>query len=425
MNFTVRPARQLKGEVVPPGDKSISHRALMLAAIAEGESVMRGLSKCRDVMSTISCLRALGADITVEEGKTMVAGRGLAGLTVPRKILYAGNSGTTARLISGMLAGQEFRSGITGDASLCARPMERVAAPLRLMGAVVKLGRKGTLPIRIAGGHLKAITYELDVPSAQAKAAVLLAGLFAKGRTTVVERFRTRNHTETMLPLFGVKVKKSGGNISIKGPARLKAADITVPGDFSAAAAWIAAACIIPGSRLVIKGVSLNCTRMGFVAVLKRMGARIKIKKTSRGVEPKGTIEVRHAPLSGVRIGREEIPFLIDEVPLLAVVASQAQGETLITGVDELRHKESDRLIYTAGLLGAMCARLRVLADGFLIQGPQKLKGSTIITGGDHRIAIAAAVAALAAEGETVIKNSESVRVSYPNFFKDLKKLSR
>jgi len=409
----------LRGEIAVPGDKSLSHRALMLGALAQGRTVITNLSRCRDVRSTIACLRRLGVKIALTRGTAVVDGTGRYGLKRCRQPLNAGNSATTLRLLAGILAGQSFPSVLSGDASLRRRPMERVAAPLRLMGARVTTGPDGGAPVRIAGASLVPVRYSMPVASAQVKSAILLAALYADGRTLVREALASRNHTENLLPLFGAEVAASGGWIAVRGGRELRPAALAIPGDFSAAAPWIAAACILPGSRVRITNVMLNPTRTGLLRCLKRMGARIRVTKTGGGAEPYGIIEAGYSPLNGADVSPEEVPSLIDEIPLLMVAATQARGVTRIRGAEELRHKESDRIDRMRELLTRMGAGVIGLRDGVIVRGRQSLRGASVDAGKDHRIVIAAAVAGMIAQGPVRIKDADCVAVSYPGFFRD------
>ena len=411
MIATVRGARQLRGEVRLPGDKSISHRALILGAIADGTSSLRGLSQGEDVRSTAACLRALG----VEVAEGTVAGRGVGGLRQASGPLDCGNSGTTMRLLAGLLAAQEFTSELTGDASLRKRPMDRVVEPLSAMGAEASWP-----PLRVGGrGPLRGIEYRPPFPSAQVKSAVLLAGLFADGVTEIVETVATRDHTERMLRAMGAPVTPKGNGICVERTARLRPLALAIPGDVSAASFWLVAGGLIAGSRIRIRDVGLNPTRTGFVELLRRTGFGVTAGATSEaGGEPVGWLEVAGtrdlAPVNLVADGAAE---MIDELPVLAVAATQLPGTTRIAGARELRVKESDRIAAMAEGLQAMGADITTLDDGWEISGPSRLEGARVRSYGDHRVAMALAVAGLLARGETTIEGAECAAISYPGFF--------
>lgn len=420
MDLQIKPARTLRGTVAVPGDKSISHRAVMLGALAEGETVIENFLPGEDCLSTIDCFRKLGVEITgPEDGVVRVRGCGLYGLAEPKDILDAGNSGTTMRLMLGILAGQPFFSVITGDPSLRRRPMARVARPLVLMGAWIDGRQNGNLaPLAVRGGGLKPVDFSSPVASAQVKSAVLLAGLFAAGETAVTEPHRSRDHTERMLRQFGAAVDVSGNTVRVKGGPRLAGRKVTVPGDISSAAFLMVAAAGIPGSDLTLAGVGVNPTRDGIIEVLREMGAGIELlNPREEGGEPVADIRVRYAgKLSGVSVGGETIPRLIDEIPALAVAAALAEGRTEIRDAAELKVKESDRIATVAGLLAGFGAAVEELPDGLLVQGGRPLEGCVCESHGDHRIAMAAAVAGLLAAGETVVRGAECIDVSFPGF---------
>jgi len=426
MNESLHKCDRFSGQINVPGDKSISHRALMLAGIAQGTCTIRGLATGKDVASTASCLKGLGVEITKSAPDTMcVRGAGEQGLTRPAAVLDAGNSGTTIRLLSGILAGQPFNSTITGDRYLCRRPMGRIIEPLQQMGAKISSADNGLPPLEIEGGILQGITYHLPVASAQVKSCVLLAGLFASGRTTVVEKVPSRDHTERMLPLLGVEVEKEGLSVSVEGGARLSATDINVPGDPSSAAFFAAAAAMVPGGRVRIDNLCLNPTRSAFFKTLARMGARIeKTNERIQAGEPVADLIVGKGELSGCTVDGAIVPSLIDEVPMLAVLATQANGVTAIRDAAELRVKETDRIRAVSENLSRMGARVREFPDGLEIEGPTQLQAARIETFGDHRIAMAFSVAALVASGETVIENAACADISFPNFYLTLRQLA-
>ncbi|MBE9536220.1 MAG: 3-phosphoshikimate 1-carboxyvinyltransferase [Proteobacteria bacterium] len=423
---SVNKSPSLRGETKVPGDKSISHRSLMFGAIANGETHIRGLLKGEDNMSTLKAFRAMGIEITEREGTVLVKGKGLHGLSEPGDVLDAGNSGTTIRLMSGLLAGQSFYSVMTGDRYQRVRPMKRVIEPLTQMGARI-YGRDGGrfAPLSIVGTQLKGIAYDSPVASAQVKSSIILAGLYADGLTSVTEPTLSRDHTERMLGHFGVKLDRQGMTVSIKGGQELSAGEIIVPGDISSAAFLIVAALIVKGSELKIKDVGVNPTRTGIVDVLKAMGGDITLEneRVFAG-EPVADIVIRSSHLKGVEIGGDLIPRLIDEVPVLAVAAAMAEGKTKITGARELRVKESDRIKTVSAELSKFGTRIEELDDGMVIEGRESLSGCNINSYGDHRIAMAMAVAGLIADGETVIDGSEAIDVSFPGFFEALKGLT-
>jgi 3-phosphoshikimate 1-carboxyvinyltransferase len=425
----VRPARRFGGAVRVPGDKSISHRALILGALATGRTTIRGLAPGGDCRSTMACLAALGVGIREDadpDGGSVwhVEGRGLGGFAAPSRPLDAGNSGTTARLLMGVLAGHGFPATLTGDASLSRRPMRRVAEPLALMGARVDT-TGGCLPATVEGGRLRGIAYEMPVPSAQVKSAVLLAGLHADDVTAVVEPQPTRDHTERALVAFGAAVSVENGRVAVCGRRALAAVDIAVPGDLSSAAFWAAAAAGIPGAAVMIEGVGVNPTRTACLGVFERMGAGVRVQAADgTGGEPQATVTVSHEALRHVEIEPSEVPGLIDELPALAALATHGGGLT-VTGAGELRVKESDRIAALVAGLRALGADVDEYGDGFRVSGERRLRGGVADAAGDHRLAMAFAVAALGAEGDSRIRGAESVAVSYPGFFDTLERLCR
>jgi len=415
---------KVKGIIEVPGDKSISHRAVMLGGISRGETVIEGFLLSEDCMSTITCLRSLGVETSVDGSNVRVCGKGLRGLKKPEKILDAGNSGTTMRLMSGILAGLDFISTITGDESLRRRPMKRIIEPLQSMGAVVESGEGGVAPLTIKGGSLKAIDYTLPVPSAQVKSAVLLAGLYASGTTRVIEKLPSRNHTELMLKEFGASIEVSGSAIEISC-SELEGCKVSVPGDISSAAFFIAAAASIPGSELTVRNVGINPTRTGVIDVLADMGADIEfdnIRNTGR--EMAADIIVRGRQLHGVTIDASIIPRLIDEIPVLAAIAARAEGTTLIRGAGELRVKESDRLAVVVSELKRLGADIKELEDGIEVKGPGCLRGGRVNSHGDHRIAMALAVCGLFTDEKVIIEGKDCVKISFPGFFDILKSVT-
>jgi 3-phosphoshikimate 1-carboxyvinyltransferase len=421
-------AQRLRGRIRLPGDKSISHRAAMIAALAEDPTEISNFSTAQDCASTVSCLRDLGVSIAeTQRGKLSFAGG--QKLATPRKPLDCGNSGSTMRMLAGVLAGHELTAELVGDESLSSRPMRRIIEPLELMGAKIE-ATDGKPPLKIHGRErLKAIAYKLPVASAQVKSAILFAGLNANGRTTVIETSQSRDHTELLFRSFGVDVTSHDLSHTLEGPARFNGSSITIPGDISSAAFFIAAAMLLPGSELVIEDVGLNPTRSAFLSVLQSWGADISESDVRRECnEPVGTIKVRGTTgLTAQRadrvLGGSAIPALIDELPLLAVVGSQVKGGIEIRDAAELRFKESDRLKTTAQNLRAMGADVTELPDGLRIASPTKLHGAELDSCGDHRIAMAFSVAALIADSETQIRGSESAAVSFPEFYELLNSL--
>ena len=417
MIATVRGARRLEGEVRLPGDKSISHRALIFGAIADGTSHLRGLSSGDDVASTASCLRALGVSIESDH----VVGVGVHGLRESQLPLDCGNSGTAMRLLAGLLAAQAFASTLTGDESLSRRPMDRVVGPLRDMGAAAEWP-----PLKV-GGRLPLDGIELrpSVPSAQVKSAVLLAGLYARGTTAVVETIVTRNHTELMLRAMGANLDVTNRRVEVTKTDRLEPIDLDIPGDVSAASFWLVAAALIPGARVRMPGSGVNPTRFAFVDLLRRSGARIEVAgRRSVAGEPVGDLEAGGADeLKPVSVGGVKAAEMIDELPALAVAATQLPGTSTITGAAELRVKESDRIAGMAQALASMGADITATDEGWVINGPRRLQGAHVRSQNDHRLAMALAVAGLIADGKTEIEDAECVNISYPGFFDQLESL--
>ncbi|HSC44579.1 MAG TPA: 3-phosphoshikimate 1-carboxyvinyltransferase [Candidatus Acidoferrum sp.] len=426
---TIHPAKTVMGGVAPPGDKSISHRYAMLAGIAEGTSEMSNFALAADCHSTLGCMKALGADVKVENTFVRVTGRGLHGLKASRKALDAGNSGTTIRLLSGILAGQSFTTKIAGDDSLNKRPMKRILTPLREMGAQIFARDENYAPLEIRGGKLRGIHYEMPMASAQVKSAVLLAGLFAEGDTSVTEPARTRDHTELALEEFGVPVERHGRTTRIhaNGGIKLTGKKIEVPGDLSSAVFFIAAASLFGDSTLHIQGVGLNPTRTAILDVFARMGASIQMLSL-RSVQGEiiGDIAVKGAQLKGGVIEKAEIPLVIDELPMLAALGPFTEEGIEIRDASELRVKESDRIAALAENLRRMGAKVEERPDGLKVEGRKagKLHGADIEPRGDHRIAMAFAVAALAADSPTTIRDAECAGVSYPTFYDDLARVA-
>ncbi len=430
-----RAQRGLKGEVAVPGDKSISHRSIMFGSLAEGDTLVRGFLRSADCISTMECFRKMGVGIDEgrdEEGEyLLIHGKGLHGLTGAGEDLYCGNSGTTARLISGILAGQDFESVLTGDESLSKRPMKRIIEPLSSLGASIRSGKgDGRLPLIIDKGNLHGGSIKIKVASAQVKSAVLLSGLYADGETTVREPALSRNHTELMLSAFGADLTPGTNEdpvCSLRPGRTLKGLSINVPGDISSAAYFMGAALIVPGSEVLLKNVGINPTRDGILRVFTEMGGNIRIENERyESGEKTADIIVKYSPaLKGVNIGGDIIPALIDEIPLIAVVAAAAEGETVISDASELKVKESDRISLTAEGLNAMGGRVAKREDGMVIEGRTALHHAVIDPGKDHRIAMSFSVAALASKDvkPVEIRDPACVGISYPEFYRDLDRL--
>lgn len=448
----VRPVKTIKGEIHVPGDKSISHRAIMLGALAQGETIIHNFLNSADCIATAYCFKAMGIEIQINKDLVVVKGKGLNGLSKPDGILDVGNSGTTIRLLSGILAGQGFESEITGDSSIQKRPMKRIAEPLKLMGADIK-GSSLALgeiypPLSIKGGKLHGIGYKMPVASAQVKSCVLLAGLFTKGETLVEEPALSRDHTERMLAFFGVPVKRFANKVSLLSNQSFPGREIFVPGDISSAAYFIAAGILVPEVDIIMRDVGTNPTRTGIFEVLHRMGADIGVHDEEiESGEPRANLKLQTSNLSrvagsrnnhinnikeagkpqmleGIKLDGEIIPRIIDEIPIIAVLATQAKGDTIIKDAKELRVKESDRIKTIISELSKMGARIDELPDGMVIHGGTKLRGATIDSHGDHRIAMSCAIAGLTAEGETTIENTDCIETSFPGFENILKSLT-
>jgi 3-phosphoshikimate 1-carboxyvinyltransferase len=423
---TITPARRVHGRLRVPGDKSISHRYALLAALADGRSELAGYAPGADCRSTLGCLRRLGVEIIEDTSGVLIVGRSLGQLRSPAEPLDCGNSGTTMRLLAGVVAGHRFSSRLVGDASLSRRPMRRVIAPLEAMGARIE-STDGRAPLTIHGGGLHGMAYAPEVPSAQVKSAVLLAGLLAEGITSVAEPVQTRDHTERALDAFGVQVVRGDGTVALAGGQRLAARSLSIPGDFSSAAFWMAAAAAFPGSRIEIHDVGLNPTRTGLIAILRRFGARVQVDVTrTEAGEPRGTVIVEGDRTNVLSIEPAEVPGVIDELPAIAALAAHG-GEVSVRGAAELRVKESDRIAaLVAGFRG-----LGLLADerpdGFVVRGPstsgQAPAGGVADARGDHRMAMAFAIAALAARAPSTIEGADAVAISYPGFFETLDRL--
>jgi 3-phosphoshikimate 1-carboxyvinyltransferase len=412
----VAPARRFRGRFTVPGDKSVSHRLAILGAMARGESRIQNFATAADCASTLSCLRDLGVGVVQEGAAVRIRGRGPDGFAPPDGPLDCGNSGSTLRMLAGVLAGRPFRSVLTGDASLRRRPVERVARPLRAMGAAA-VSEGGRPPLTVDGGRLRGVSWTLEVASAQVKTAVLLAGLQADGTTTVLEPTASRDHTERLLPLFGVVPRRDGLAVSVDGGADLRPAEWTVPGDVSSAAFLVVAGLLVPDSEVRLEGVLLNPQRTAFLQVLRSMGADLETGCVVEAPEPVGWIVARSSRLRGVDVPAELVPALIDEVPALAVAGAAAAGRFRVSGAAELRTKESDRIAALAEGLARVGAAVDEQPDGLVVHGGRPLHGGSVHSHDDHRIAMALAVAALTAEAETSIEGADCVAVSFPEFF--------
>jgi len=427
MDKVIHSVSAVSGMLEVPGDKSISHRAAMIGALANGKTQIEGFLNGEDCLSTIRVFRQLGIDIE-QNGETsyLVHGKGYQ-LKEPTEILDVGNSGTTIRLLSGILAGQSFQSIITGDNSIIKRPMIRVKEPLKQMGAHIDGRENGRYaPLAIRGGELKGITYNSPIASAQVKSAVLLAGLFAYGKTTVIEPYLSRDHSERILKQFGVDLAITSNSITIQPTANLQGQHVKVPTDFSSAAFFIAAALLVPNSSLRLNNVGINPTRIGFLEAVKQMNGNVEIDNIRQfGQEPVGDLIVKTSQLQGITIEGEMIPKIIDELPLLAVIASQAEGKTIVKDAEELRVKETDRIATIASELNKVGVKIEEYRDGFAIDGRQKIKGGTVSTHGDHRIGMAMSIAGLISDSSIKIQHAEAIGISYPTFYEDLKSITK
>ncbi|PEE17655.1 3-phosphoshikimate 1-carboxyvinyltransferase [Bacillus cereus] len=412
----------LNGKIVVPGDKSISHRSVMFGAIAEGTTKVSNFLLGEDCLSTIACFQKLGVKIEQSGNDVKIYGKGLHNLQEPKEVLDVGNSGTTIRLMLGILANTPFHSTIIGDTSIGKRPMKRVTEPLSMMNAQIDGRENGQYtPLSIRGGKVKGMHYHSTVASAQVKSAVLLAGLQGEGVTTVTEPMQSRDHTERMLRAFGCTVDVNERTVSLQGGQQLKGADIEVPGDVSSAAFFLVAGAIVQNSKLVLENVGLNPTRTGILDVLTKMGALISIDNMrNEEFEPCGDITIETSKLKGIEIGGSLIPRLIDEIPVIALLATQAEGITVIKDAEELKIKETNRIDTVVDELGKLGAKIEATPDGMIIYGKQNLKGNTVNSHGDHRIGMMLAIASCIIDGEVKIENSDAVAVSYPNFFEQL-----
>lgn len=423
MNFTN--TSSLKGEITIPGDKSISHRAIMLGAISDGTTEVKNFLQGADCLSTIDCFRKMGVSIENLSDTVIIHGNGLHGLKAPDSILDAGNSGTTTRLISGILSAQNFSCRLDGDDSLRTRPMKRIITPLTQMGADIdSINGNGCVPLKINGSKLHGIHYDSPVASAQVKSAILLAGLYAEGETSVTEPYLSRNHSELMLKYFGADVTSVGTTATVSPATKLTGGSIDVPGDISSAAYFIAAGLIVPDSEILIKNVGINPTRDGIIKAVQAMGGNITImNRRNSGGEDTADILVKSSELNGTEISGSLIPTLIDEIPVIAVLACFASGTTVIKNAEELKVKESNRIDVIVNNLSAMGADITATDDGMIINGGRPLHGITIDSKLDHRIAMSFTIASLMSEGETEITGAEVVKISYPDFYKDLESL--
>lgn len=424
MEVRIKKTNQLKGEIEVPGDKSITHRAFILGSIATGQTIVSNFSKGQDCKSTLNCLLNLGIKIEEKDGKIFINGNGK--FKEPEDVLNCGNSGTTIRLLSGVLASCPFYSVLTGDDSLRRRPMDRIIKPLTQMGAEIYGRNNNSLPpLTIIGKKLKGIKFKMEVPSAQVKSCIILATLFADGESIIEEIYQTRDHTERMVKYFEGNIERYGNKIFVKGRQNLKGKEIHIPGDFSSAAYFITASLLIPDSVIEIKNVGLNPTRTGFLKLIERMGGKFEIlnEKEICG-EPVGDIRIYFSEkLKGTKIYPEEVPNLIDEIPLIALLGIFAEGKTEVSGAKELRVKESDRIKSISTELRKMGVKIIEKEDGFIVEGKRELKGAKVNSWNDHRIAMVLTIAGLLADGETVIENAECVNISFPEFFDTFRKL--
>lgn len=419
-------SKGLSGSLKIPGDKSISHRSVMFGAIANGVTTVTNFLPGDDCLSTISCFRKLGVQIEENDNNLRIAGKGFAGLIEPKEFLDVGNSGTTIRLMLGILAGRPFFSALQGDASIGKRPMTRVTVPLREMGAQIEGRENGKFtPLAIRGGNLNPIHYQMPVASAQVKSSLLFAGLQAQGETVIIEKAESRDHTERMIRQFGGEIKKENGVIAIKGGQTLTASHVHVPGDISSAAFFVVAGSIIPDSEIILKNVGLNPTRTGILDVMLNMGANIEIRPGDEGsFEPFGDLIIKSSQLKGTIIEGDLIPRLIDEIPVIALLATQAEGQTIIRDAQELKVKETNRIDTVVQELKKLGARIEPTEDGMIIYGKSKLSGGTVSSHGDHRIGMMLAIAAAICSEEVYLENPTAISVSYPNFFNHLNSLN-
>ncbi len=415
----------LKGSIEIPGDKSISHRSVMFGSIAQGITRVTNFLPGDDCLSTISCFRKLGVVIEESEEGLTIYGNGFDGLKEPNELLDVGNSGTTIRLLLGILAGRPFYSALIGDQSIGKRPMTRVTEPLRTMGAKIDGKKNGEFtPLSIRGGHLNPITYNMPVASAQVKSALILAGLQADGETTIIEKAESRDHTERMIRKFGGEVGKDNRKITVKGGQKLIASDILVPGDISSAAFFLVAGAIVEDSEILLKNVGLNPTRTGIIEIMNQMGANLEIHNNDENsFEPAGDITIKTSNLRGTVVEGDVIPRLIDEIPIIALLATQAEGKTIIKDASELKVKETNRIDTVVQELTKLGASIEATNDGMIINGGTTLRGGKVSSHGDHRIGMMLAIASLLCEGQVELEDPEAISVSYPNFFNHLNSL--
>ncbi len=411
------PAAKLCGEILLPGDKSISHRAIMCGAIANGRTVAEDILDCDDCNFTIEAFKNMGVGFERDGRFTTIHGVGLRGLSQPDKPIFVGNSGTSMRVLSGILAGQEFASILTGDKGLSLRPMKRVIEPLDMMGADIHAHPGGLPPLKIGPAELKSIEYIMPIASAQVKSAILFAGLYAKGTTSVVEKIRSRDHTERMMKHFGADIRADGLKTMVKGGCEMSGMDIEIPGDISSASFFAAGAILMKNSKVRINGVSTNPSRAGILDILSRMGAKLRVVNRVDAFEPYGDIEVESGPIKGIVVDGKDIPGIIDELPIIFVLASLAEGTTIIRGAEELRVKETDRIASMKENLERMGGKVSVSGADIIIEGVRRLKGAGIKSFGDHRTVMAMTIAALTADGESSVDDIECINKSFPGFF--------
>lgn len=427
MYWIIKPPRKIVGTITAPADKSITHRAIMMASLSEGESLIENYLPSDDCMRTLRAFEQLGIRTKKDANSLIIYGAGLRGLKAPKEVIDSGNSGTTVRLLSGILAGNDFTSKIIGDVSLSKRPMKRIMEPLEMMGAKISAFNGNYLPMEIQGTrNLKAINYESPIASAQVKSCVLLAGIQTNGTTSFTEPVRSRDHTERMLLAAGADITISKFTVSVKGPCRINLKHITVPGDISSAAFFLVAGAVFPSAKIRLENVGINPTRDGIIEVLKKMNAKINVSNPSKASgEPVADITVESSKLEAVNIGADIIPRLIDEIPILVLAATQSRGTTVISGAKELRVKESDRLKTISNELNKMGSNIKEKDDGLIIEGPTPLNGADVQTYDDHRIAMTLAIAGLIANGETRVSGVDCVDTSFPGFYNQIKRISQ